>query len=294
MEMSKELCVFKSYNQSLIYLGQATRVCRLLEDDGDADEAKTLIQQIDEQCSKIQIERNRESKTKPQLPRRESVFESTNRYKFKARKSIKIPDEYDPYANADALKSPRIKSISSEESVGRVQNGSTYGHAESPNVRFSRSVSSSPKIHRMRKSSAKLIVTNIQIHDQPPSKSPVSYSPATDNVFFPSNTNPNSPQLPFKSVNFFSETSSIYTIGTPTAKKSTHFFADGNGGEFMKPKHSILKKRMNSMKSGRSMCSSMDDLESVASMASVVERKIYLRSRTISSDNNSGVFATDL
>lgn len=74
IEMVKALLKFQSWNQILIYLKQASRLCYLLMEDGRESEAQNYLSKIDTIHRDVMAVRNREppKSTKPQLPLRQN------------------------------------------------------------------------------------------------------------------------------------------------------------------------------------------------------------------------------
>lgn len=216
IELSTSICPFKSYNQALIYLKQAARLCGLLSDDGHPDKADQLFDKIEQLQSNILIERNRESTTRPQLPRRESFLEPSNRGKFR----LKLPTQKnDPYTN---IREKRSDSIQPERFVDNDEpTGTKY--------RKSTMATSPTAAHRLRRSSNRV---NVQIHGAPKSGRlnenkenvnrgiAVSSPPIKSMPYFSDSDNrcdehcPRTPETPIKTVAFFSDSDSMASGST--------------------------------------------------------------------------------
>lgn len=102
VEMARQSTHFASFNQGLIYLKQASRLCNLLRDDDRVEQARNCLLKIEAMHLNLQMERNRNSVTKPQLPRRESGggggkeshFSNKNKFRIKSSPSMTIVDPY--------------------------------------------------------------------------------------------------------------------------------------------------------------------------------------------------------
>lgn len=100
--MARQSTHFASFNQGLIYLKQASRLCNLLRDDDRVEQARNCLLKIEAMHLNLQMERNRNSVTKPQLPRRESGggggkeshFSNKNKFRIKSSPSMTIVDPY--------------------------------------------------------------------------------------------------------------------------------------------------------------------------------------------------------
>lgn len=100
LAMAREATPFKSFNQALIYIKQAMRLCSLLADDDRVEQSENYKNVIETLHNVVLNERHRDSQTKPQLPHRESVRDHTvtNRVN-RVRQQRPIPSGYDPYKN---------------------------------------------------------------------------------------------------------------------------------------------------------------------------------------------------
>lgn len=97
--MAREATTFKAFNQALIYLKQATRLCTLLADDDRVEQALNYNHVIETLHAVVLNERTRDSQTiRPQLPQRESLVREETRVQ-RIRVPRPIPDDYDPYKN---------------------------------------------------------------------------------------------------------------------------------------------------------------------------------------------------
>lgn len=111
LSMAREATPFKAFNQALIYLKQASRLCSLLSDDDRVEQAINYANVIETLQEVVVNERQRESQSRPELPQRESVVRddavSSNRGVNRIRVPRPIPSDYDPYKNCvKAAQSP--------------------------------------------------------------------------------------------------------------------------------------------------------------------------------------------
>lgn len=206
IELAASASTFKSYNQALIYLKQASRLCSLLNDDGHPDKAENLLDQIEQQQNTILIERNRESTTRPQLPRRESFLEPSNRGKFRVKLPAQKSDTNDPYKNIREKQKQNEENDEEETIVGG-------------KYRKSQLATSPLAIHRLRRASQRV---NVQIHTPPVRMaSPKSQrfsggdrgekdrNPFFNGEFDKSHPSPRTPETPIRTVTFFSDNESM-------------------------------------------------------------------------------------
>lgn len=203
IEQAASASTFKSFNQALIYLKQASRLCSLLNDDGHPDKAENLLDQIEQMQNKILIERNRDSTTRPQLPHRESFLEPSNRGKFRIKLPTQKNDKSDPYKNIREKQPPKIND--NEENTG----GGKY--------RKSQLATSPLAIHRLRRISQRV---NVQIHSPPVADASPKSQRSNGNKDYDSNDffngefdkshpSPRTPETPIRTVAFFSDSDSM-------------------------------------------------------------------------------------
>lgn len=77
IEMAKTFLKYQSWNQSLIYLKQASRICGLLADDERKSDAQNFLTKIDAIQHSVMVERNRDVRgAKPRLPIRQNSLEA--------------------------------------------------------------------------------------------------------------------------------------------------------------------------------------------------------------------------
>lgn len=200
IEMAKYSTPFRSFNQALIYLKQAFRLCTLLSDDDRVEQAQHYRQLIEDLHVQVVTERNRESQTKPQLPRRESTRIISNKTKFRV-KAPKPPKntDFDPYTNIDVFN-------------------------ERPDYQKTKASKTVPKLSiEMATAIRNQIITNIQIHSVPEPLSPttISTSIATHSNGFEIK----SPDPPTESYNLYS----AYTTDDESETKSPPVVRKLNG-----------------------------------------------------------------
>lgn len=103
LSMAREATPFKAFNQALIYLKQASRLCSLLADDDRVEQASNYANVIETLQEVVLNERHRDSQNRPELPQRESIARddtiSSNRGVNRIRVQRPIPSDYDPYKN---------------------------------------------------------------------------------------------------------------------------------------------------------------------------------------------------
>lgn len=191
MKMADALNSFKSFNQAIIYLKQATRLCSLMRDDDDsAHQTQEYLNQIHELHEEIEVERCRDSQTKPQLPRREDSADLSSKFRVKKpRERTKLKEEFDPYTNIDAIASsaiiPAIYDSDNEEEAA----------VTSP-PRFRKSIMMSPKLNNSRLTRNGTRIEHVQVHVDASKKSVKFEQPMIS---------PKTPQMPIRAVNFFDD-----------------------------------------------------------------------------------------
>lgn len=172
---------FRAYNQAIIYLKQGLRLCSLLRDDDRVEQASHYMLKLEALHINVLMERNRDSVTKPQLPRRESNRELSNKTKFRVKAPRMNKLDHDPYSNIELAR--------------RKEN------TEPTNSKIN-TLRSKPELPKLSREEAMTIrnqiITNIQIHSAPehPPMSP------TNGIVY---MTPETPRKPLESVNFFSD-----------------------------------------------------------------------------------------
>lgn len=101
--MAREATPFKAFNQALIYLKQASRLCSLLADDDRVEQANNYVSVIETLQEVVINERRRDSQTRPELPQRESFARDdppANHRVNRIRVQRPVPiSDYDRYKN---------------------------------------------------------------------------------------------------------------------------------------------------------------------------------------------------
>lgn len=115
LKMAREATPFKSFNQALIYLKQASRLCSLLTEDDRVEQADNYLHVIETLHEVVLNERHRDSQTKPQLPQRESVRDQGNTHRVnRVRQQRPIPSGYDPYKNCPSQQTTSVPTKSTK------------------------------------------------------------------------------------------------------------------------------------------------------------------------------------
>lgn len=178
---------FRAYNQAIIYLKQATRLCSLLRDDDRVEQANNCMLKLEALHINVLMERNRDSVTKPQLPRRESNRELSNKTKFRVKAPRMNKCDHDPYTNIE-VERRKEKTEPSNSKINILR-----ANKELPKLSFEEA-----------KTIRNQIIANIQVHSAP--EHTQQMSPTTEirsNGFV--HMTPETPRKPLESVNFFSD-----------------------------------------------------------------------------------------
>lgn len=183
--MAHSSTTFRAYNQAIIYLKQASRLCSLLHDDHRVEQASNYMLKLEALHINVLLERNRDSVTKPQLPRRESNRELSNKTKFRVKAPRMNKRDLDPYTNIEvaAQRKENTEPTNSKINILRTK-------PELPKLSFE-------EVMTIRNQ----IITNIQIHSVPEPITPTS--DIRSNGFL--HMTPETPRKPLESVNFFSD-----------------------------------------------------------------------------------------
>lgn len=98
--MAQQAFIFRSMNQSLMFLKHAERLCNILQDDQCADEAIRYMNQIQPLQNEYSDKFERERNEPPTLPKRESMLEPAQKLRMRnVKKQLTIKEEVDPYTN---------------------------------------------------------------------------------------------------------------------------------------------------------------------------------------------------
>lgn len=98
--MAQQAFIFRSMNQSLMFLKHAERLCNILQDDQCADEAIRYMNQIQPLQNEYSDKYERERNEGPTLPKRESMLEPAQKLRMRnVKKQLTIKEEVDPYTN---------------------------------------------------------------------------------------------------------------------------------------------------------------------------------------------------
>lgn len=217
IEMAQMSYKFHAYNQSLIFLKQASRLCSLLlEDDRPCE---VFMGQIDAIHRDVMSERGREHQdhqVKPQLPRRESSMEISNKIKFRIKMSRTNPENIeDPYTNIEFIKQQMQTNVNNNQFAVRNPNETEsddeptkdypvpVNNSDGRSPRFNRYLAPAVKPQLKRQKSC--VTTTVQVH---------------------SKQSPKSPRTPIKCVNFFDDADMSSGNNSPAIKISQ--FGDGD------------------------------------------------------------------
>lgn len=178
---------FQAYNQAIIYLKQATRLCSLLRDDDRVEQASNCMLKLEALHINVLMERNRDSVTKPQLPRRESSRELSNKTKFRVKAPRTNKRDHDPYTNIEVERRKDIvEPTNSKIKIIRTKK-------DLPKLSFEQAMTIRNQI-----------MANIQIHSAPEHTQQMSPTAETlSNGYL--HMTPETPRKPLESVNFFSD-----------------------------------------------------------------------------------------
>lgn len=105
--MAKQGFIFRSMNQSLMWLKHAERLCNIMQDDQCGDEAIKYMAQIQPLQNEYGIYHERERNEGPTLPKRESMLEPTQKLRTRNVKQVTIKEEVDPYTNISSSFTPQ-------------------------------------------------------------------------------------------------------------------------------------------------------------------------------------------
>lgn len=177
LQWAKKTRSIKSYNLALIYLFQARRLASLSLDDDPMKDVSDKCQEIESLIELVLIDKNRDSQTKPQLPRRESYMHAGSRALFRVKNNGRKGE--DPYTNIDGGIPSNGFNNNTPDDIENVEK------AKSP--KFRKSIITSPKLndHMARRNRN---ILKVQIHAESndiirPSNSPIMprsfYSPMT-------------------------------------------------------------------------------------------------------------------
>lgn len=178
IEMAKMSFKFQALNQTLIYLKQASRLCSLLKDDQHSCDA--FITQIEALHRDVLGERNRDSQTRPQLPRRESAMEISNKIKFRIKMSrSNSRNVEDPYSNITFIKQQHTQASEQYEINPLNENDNEDSEIEADDankmddrsLRFNRYLAphNRPQLKRQKSN----LVTTVQVHSRQSPKAPI-------------------------------------------------------------------------------------------------------------------------
>lgn len=156
LQWAKKARTIRSYSLALIFLFQARRLGSLSLDDDPMKDVSDKCQEIESLIESVLIDKNRDSQTKPQLPRRESYMDAGSRALFRV-KNHALKGE-DPYTNIEGVQSNRFDNFADDtndiENVEKVRN-----------PKFRKSILASPKLndHMARKNRN---ILKVQIHGE--------------------------------------------------------------------------------------------------------------------------------
>lgn len=162
----------RSYSLALIFLFQARRLASLSLDDDPMRDVSDKCEEIESLIESVLIDQNRDSQTKPQLPRRESYADAGGRALFRVKNHGRKGE--DPYTNIDDDSSTQFHNTPNNKDDNAEQVRSPI---------FRKSIIASPRLndHMARKNRN---AVKVQIHvESNSSNSPIMprnfYSPMT-------------------------------------------------------------------------------------------------------------------
>lgn len=196
LQWAKKTRAIRSYSLALIFLFQARRLASLSLDDDPMKDVSDTCEEIESLIESVMIDKNRDSQTKPQLPRRESYMDVGSRAVFRVRNHARKGE--DPYTNIDG-----IQPISHQYPADDTED---IENVKIRSPKFRKSIITSPKLndHMARKNRN---ILKVQIHsesnDAVISNSPIMprsfYSPMTPSS--PSSMSTSPKKLKFFNIN---------------------------------------------------------------------------------------------
>lgn len=171
----------RSYSLALIFLFQARRLASLSLDDDPMKDVSDKCKEIESLIESVLIDKNRDSQTKPRLPRRESYMDVGTKALFRVKSHDRKGE--DPYTNIDGISSNQFDNTLDDDDIENVEK------ARSPI--FRKSVIASPKLndHLARRNRT---ILKVQIHSEQNDTAKVSNSPIMPRSFYSPMT-PSSP-----------------------------------------------------------------------------------------------------
>lgn len=145
MEWAKKTRSIRSYSLALIFLFQARRLASLSLDDDPMKDVSSTYEDIETLIEAVLVDKNRDSQTKPRLPRRESCIDHGSRALFRVKNNARKGE--DPYTN-----------------IEKAQTDTSDNEKKSP--KFRKSILVSPKLndHLSRRNRS---ILRVQIHGEP-------------------------------------------------------------------------------------------------------------------------------
>ncbi|KAJ6638876.1 Protein mab-21-like 2 [Pseudolycoriella hygida] len=148
---AKKTRAIKSYSLALIFLFQARRLASLSLDDDPMKDVSEKCEEIETLIESVLIEKNRDSQTKPRLPRRESYINPGSKALIRVKNNASKGE--DPYTNIEGVPiTGNVDSVDNIENVEKVR---------SPKFRKSILVSPGLNGHLARKNRT---ILKVQIH----------------------------------------------------------------------------------------------------------------------------------
>lgn len=154
MDWAKKARLIKSYSLALIFLFQARRLASLSLDDDLMKEVSSKYEEIETLIETVLVDKNRDSQTKPRLPRRESYMDNGSKALFRVKNHGRKGE--DPYTNIEVVASNTpIDTVNDAENIENIEK------ARSP--KFRKSIIVSPKLndHLARRNRN---ILKVQIH----------------------------------------------------------------------------------------------------------------------------------
>lgn len=158
LQWAKKARAIRSYNLALIFLFQARRLASLSLDDDPMKDVGEKCEEIESLIESVLIDKNRDSQTKPQLPRRESYMDAGGRALFRVKNHGRKGE--DPYTNIEGVRPNRLDN--GPDDTDDIEN---VDKIRSP--KFRKSVVASPKLndHMARKNRTLKVQIHAELND---------------------------------------------------------------------------------------------------------------------------------
>lgn len=155
LQWAKKARTIRSYSLALIFLFQARRLASLSLDDDPMKDVSDTCEEIESLIELVLIDKNRDSQTKPQLPRRESYMDANSRALFRVKNHGRKGE--DPYTNIEVQSNGHDNTIDDTDDIENV--------AKCRSPKFRKSIVASPKLndHMARKNR---VILKVQVHTE--------------------------------------------------------------------------------------------------------------------------------